>query len=123
MEFNIEKTKRTVWDLTDRISFFERMLPLLNINEQEAAEIKEQLRDRNFDYLEIAAYFGEQEDPDAVLVFDGKKDFYWDIFNVKKSKEIIAKVSQLAQPITKYSHSRGLTQRDWRKRIQALGVI
>jgi hypothetical protein len=121
MEFDIEKTQRTVWDLTDRIEFFNRMLPLLNINEGEAEEIRELLQDRDFDYLEIAAYLGKQEDPDAALVFDGKKDFYWDIFNIKKSKEIINEVTELAHPLTKLSYKRGLTQRDWRKRLEALG--
>jgi sugar phosphate isomerase/epimerase len=120
MEFEIEKTQRTVWELADRIEFFDRMRPLLNIDDEDAAEIKEQLRERDFDYLEIAAYWGKQEDPDAALVFDGKKDFFWDIFNIKKADEIIKTIGNLAQPLTKLDHKRGLTQRDWRKRIEAL---
>ena len=121
MNFELETTQRTVWELADRVEFLNRMRPLLNISDAEAEEIKELLQERDFDYLEIAAYWGKQEDPDAALVFEGKKDFYWDIFNEKMSQEIINKISKLAHPLTKLSHTRGLTQRDWMKRLEALG--
>lgn len=123
MEFNFEKTQRTVWDVQDRIGFFDQMRTLLNIDDDTAEEIKEELSERNFDYLEVAAYMpgSKQDDPDAVLVFDGKKDVYWDIFNTKKAKQIIEAVSSLAGPGCNMTHKRGLTQRDWRKRLEALG--
>lgn len=121
MSFELEKAQRIVWELADRVEFFNRMRPVLNISDDDAEEIKGSLQDKDFDYLEIAAYWGKQEDPDAALVFDGRKDFYWDIFNPKKSQEIVAKVSELAHPLTKISNKRGLTQRDWMKRLQALG--
>lgn len=123
MHFDFEKTQRTAWLVTDRIAFFEKMLPLLNIDEETSEEIKLELSDPNFDYLEVASYMlkTKSEDPDAVLVFDGKKDVYWDIFNIEKSKDIIKKVTACAQDIGKFSHDRGLTQRDWLKRLEALG--
>ena len=117
---NLENTQRTVWQLTDRVEFFKKMRPVLNITDEEADEIITQLGDRNFDYLEIAAYFSKNEDPDAALVFDGKKDIFWDIFNKKKSKLIIGKLVKLAEPISKIDCKIGLTQRDWRKRFEAI---
>lgn len=122
MEFDFEKTQRTVWLVSDRVEFFDKMLSLLNIDEQDILEIKKELRSPNFDYVEVASYLPEakQEDPDAVLVFDGKKDVYWDIFNAKKSSQIIQKIQLLAGTDAKISHKRGLTQRDWRKRFEVL---
>jgi len=123
MDFNFEKTRRTVWEVPDRLDFFDKMRGLLNIDDETASEIKEELSSREFDYLEVASYLpgAKQEDPDAVLVFDGKKDVYWDIFNTKKEKQVIQTVTLLAGPQCKMTHQRGLTQRDWRKRLQAVG--
>lgn len=122
MHFDPENTQRTVWEVSDRLEFFESMRAMLNIDEEDAAEIAEQLQERNFDYLEVAAYLpkSKSEDPDATLVFDGKKDVYWDIFNVEKAPEILAKIRRLAGLGAKLTHTRGLTQRDWRKRLEAL---
>jgi hypothetical protein len=122
MGFNLEKTQRTVWEVNDRITFFEQMKPLLNLDADEVSEIKEQLQCRDFDYLEVASYIfgGSDEEPDAALVFDGKKDVYWDIFNGQESKAIIGKIEDLADNKFKLSHKRGLTQRDWKKRFQAV---
>nr|BFD66899.1 hypothetical protein HAGR004_19210 [Bdellovibrio sp. HAGR004] len=55
MNFELETTQRTVWELADRVEFLNRMRPLLNISDAEAEEIKELLQERDFDYLEIAA--------------------------------------------------------------------
>lgn len=123
MEFNFEKTQRTVWEVRDRIAFFEKMRSLLNVDDEDVEEIKEELDSDDFDYLEIAAYLpgARQEDPDAVLVFDGKKDVYWDIFNVKKSKQIIQTITSTSAGEVKMTHQRSLTQRDWRKRLEAMG--
>ncbi len=122
MEFEIEKTQRTVWKVKDRIDFLEKMLPLLKIEEEEIAEIKEQLQEHDFDYLEIASYVfgGKDEQPSAALVFDGKKDVYWDIFYADKSKQIIEKIKELSLQEVQMEYIRGLTQRDWRKRLKAI---
>lgn len=117
---NLENTQRTVWQLTNRIEFFKKMRPVLNITDEEAEEIIEQLKEHDFDYLEIATYFSKNEDPDAALVFDGKKDIYWDIFNKKRAKQIIQKLEKLAEPISKIEQKRGLSMRDWRKRLEAI---
>lgn len=123
MQFDFENTQRTVWEVQDRLDFFDKMRGVLNICDETADEIKEELSSKEFDYLEVASYLlgSKREDPDAVLVFDGKKDIYWDVFNVKKSKQIIQTVTFLAGPKCKMTHTRGLTQRDWRKRFEALG--
>lgn len=125
MEFDFEKTQRTVWEVSDRFTFFEKMRALLNIDHDTADAIAEHLNDRDFDYVEVASYLlnAGQEDPDAVLVFDGKKDVYWDIFNINKSKQIMALITKTAGESAKMTHQRGLTQRDWRKRLQALGDL
>jgi hypothetical protein len=123
MNFEFENTQRIVWDVEDRVEFFQDMLELLNIDDDDAAEIIEELQSRDFDYLEIAAYLpGRQsEDPAAALVFDGKKDVYWDVFNPKDFRRIQAQVQKLANNKAKLAYTRGLTQRDWRKRLKALG--
>lgn len=122
MDFDLEKTQRNVWQAKDRILFLENMAPLLNVEEDELDEIKEQLLERDFDYLEIASYAfgGAYEEPSATLVFDGKKDVYWDVFDIKNSNTIIKKITELAPQGDLLTHQRGLTQRDWRKRLEAM---
>ena len=122
MGFDLEKTRRTVWKVNDRISFFTMMTPLLNLGPEEVEEIIEQLQERDFDYLEVASYVfgGQGEEPSAALVFDGKKDVYWDIFDSSQAKKITAVISKLAPPEATHEYTRGLTQRDWRKRLQAI---
>lgn len=109
MQFDFENTQRTVWDVQDRLDFFDKMRGLLNICDETADEIKQELSCHEFDYLEVASYLpgAKQEDPDAVLVFDGKKGVYWDVFNVKKTKQIVQAVTLLAGPKCKMTHTRG----------------
>lgn len=125
MAFDFENTQRTVWEVADRIAFFKKMRAMLNIDDQDAQEIVEQLLDRNFDYLEIAAYLPgtKGEEPDAALVFDGKRDVYWDVFNVDKSNTLIATIRSLAGNESKLTYTRGLTLRDWRKRLEAISEM
>jgi len=125
MDFDFENTQRTVWEVEDRVGFFRNMLEMLNIGDDDLAEIVEEIQSHDFDYLEIAAYLpgSKSEDPDAALVFDGKKDVYWDIFNPKNAKRIKTQVQKLANNKAKLTHTRGLTQRDWRKRLEALGAF
>lgn len=122
MNFDFEKTRRTVWEVTDRTEFFMKMQAILNIDKNDAQEIAKHLTEPDFDYVEVASYLpgSTKEDPDAVLVFDSKKDVYWDIFNIKKTKAIIDTIQTLAGDTATLTHKRGLTQRDWRKRFQAL---
>lgn len=122
---DLEKTQRTVWEVSDRVAFFENMKPMLNISKEEAEEIMEQLQERDFDYLEVAAYLpdSKSDDPAAVLVFDGKIDVYWDIFDPSQMEKVLQKVRQLAGQGPQLTYTRGLTQRDWRKRFQALSPL
>lgn len=122
MEFDFEKTQRIVWQVQDQIDFFEKMRPMLHLDDEDIDEITEQLQDRDFDYLEIDSYVfgGKNEEPSAALVFDGKKDVYWDIFNTHQSKQILEKIQALTPTDAQIEHTRGLTQRDWRKRLKAI---
>ena len=122
MDFDLEKTRRSVWQVKNRTTFLEYMQPILSVTDNELVEIKQQLQERDFDYLEIASYFfgGAHEEPSAALVFDGKKDVYWDVFDFKNSKQIIAKITELAPTGDTVIYQRGLTQRDWIKRLKAI---
>ena len=122
MEFDFEQTQRTVWRVESRTDFFDQMRKLLNIDDFDAEEIKEELSSPDFEYIEVASYLpgAKQEDPDAVLVFEGKKNVYWDIFNTGKSSEIIQTVQSLAGKSSQMIETKKLTKHDWRKRFEAL---
>jgi hypothetical protein len=123
MEFDFEQTQRTVWKVENRTDFFDQMRELLNIDDFDAEEIREELTSPDFDYLEVASYLpgAKQEDPDAVLVFEGKKNVYWDIFNAEKASQFIQTVQSLVDKSTQMTETKKLTQNDWRKRFEALG--
>ena len=120
---DLDKVQRTVWTINNQIEFFDQMKPLLNISDEEAEEIGEELNSNDFDYLEIASFLSQtSEEPDAALVFD-RKDTYWDIFNLRKTNHYLKEIAKLSQGKATLSHKRGLTQRDWRKRAEALGAL
>lgn len=124
MAIDFENPRRTVWEVMDRVTFLESMREMLNIDDEDVKEISGYLQESDFDYLEIASYLpgNNSDDPDAVLVFDGKKDVFWDIFETNKSDVIIAKIHQLAGEGPKLTQTRRLTQADWKKRLEALGL-
>lgn len=125
MTLPFEDAKRTVWQVKDRVLFFTQMRPLFGVDDLDAQEIVNQLGERDFDYLEIASYLPNtiSEDPDAILVFDGKKDVYWDMMDPKKASIYAERITQLSKGNAIFTYERGLTQRDWRKRLEALSPI
>jgi hypothetical protein len=122
MELDLDEVRRTVWRVEDPVWFFQKMRPLLTtIDDLEANEIEAQLKDGDFEYVEVATLLphSDSEDPDAILVFENDQ-VYWDIVNPKVFAQLTKTVERLTYPKAKHTKTRRLTEEDWVLRIQAM---